>query len=81
MIDVRNGELALRKARIALITQVQAQYYAVLVAEETVRITEALARFTDESYRIQIEQVRRRRGRSLRADATPQCWRSKSARP
>ncbi len=58
MIDVRNGELTLRKARIALITQVQAQYYAVLVAEETVRITEALARFTDASYHIQIEQVR-----------------------
>jgi cobalt-zinc-cadmium efflux system outer membrane protein len=58
MIDVRNGVLALRKARISLITQVQARYYAVLVAEETVRINEALARFTDEAYRIQIEQLR-----------------------
>ncbi len=58
MIDVRNGVLALRKARISLITQVQSRYYAVLVAEESVRVTEALARFADESYRIQIEQLR-----------------------
>jgi len=58
MIDVRNGVLALRKARISLITQVQSRYYAVLVAEETVRVTEALARFADEAYRIQIEQLR-----------------------
>jgi len=58
MIDVRNGELALRKARIALITQVQAHYYAVLVAAETVRITEELTRFADEAYRIQVEQLR-----------------------
>ena len=58
MIDVRNAELALRKARIALITQVQARYYAVLVAEEAMRTNEALARFTDQAYRIQIEQLR-----------------------
>ena len=58
MIDVRNGVLALRKARVSLITLVQSRYYAVLVAEESVRVTEALARFADESYRIQIEQLR-----------------------
>ena len=37
MIDVRNAELRYAKARIALITQVQARYYAVLVAEEAMR--------------------------------------------
>jgi cobalt-zinc-cadmium efflux system outer membrane protein len=58
MVDYRNAQLAVRKARIAVITQVQARYYAVLVAEEGVRTTEALATFTDEVYRVQIEQLR-----------------------
>jgi cobalt-zinc-cadmium efflux system outer membrane protein len=58
MMDVRNGVLALRKARVSLVTLVQSRYYAVLVAEEAVRVTEALAHFADESYRIQIEQLR-----------------------
>jgi cobalt-zinc-cadmium efflux system outer membrane protein len=58
MIDYRNAQLALRKARVAVITQVQARYYAVLVAEEGVRTTEALVAFTDEVYRVQIAQLR-----------------------
>ncbi|HEY5311063.1 MAG TPA: TolC family protein, partial [Pirellulales bacterium] len=58
MIDVRNAELALRRDRIGLITQVQARYYAVLVAEEGVRTMDALVRFTEAAYRIQVEQLR-----------------------
>jgi outer membrane protein, heavy metal efflux system len=58
MMDVRNAELTLRKTRIMLITTVQARYYAVLVAEEAVRVNEALVRFTEDAYRIQVEQLR-----------------------
>ncbi len=57
-IDIRIAELALRKMRIQVITDVQSRYYAVLVAEEAVRATHALAAFTDEIYRIQTEQLR-----------------------
>lgn len=57
-IDIRNAELTLQKVRVALVTQVQARYFAVKVAEEAMIATEALARFTDEAYRIQIEQLR-----------------------
>jgi cobalt-zinc-cadmium efflux system outer membrane protein len=58
LTDVRNAELALRKARIGLITQIQARYYAVLVAEEAVHVTQALAHFTDQAYIVQREQLK-----------------------
>ncbi len=57
-MEIRKAELNLRKTRIAVITQVQARYYAVLVAEESVRATHALAAFTAEAYRVQVEQLR-----------------------
>jgi cobalt-zinc-cadmium efflux system outer membrane protein len=50
-MDLRNAELALRRARSDLATQVRNAYFAVLVAKETVRVNKALARFTDEVYR------------------------------
>jgi cobalt-zinc-cadmium efflux system outer membrane protein len=52
-MDLRNAELALRRARSDLATQVRNAYYGVLVAKETVRVSKALARFTDEIYRLQ----------------------------
>src|SRR5262249_29118633 len=52
-MDLRNAELALKRARSDLATQVRNAYYAVLVAQETVRVTRALARFTDEIYLLQ----------------------------
>jgi cobalt-zinc-cadmium efflux system outer membrane protein len=52
-MDLRNAELALRRARSDLATQVRNAYYGVLVAKETVRVNKALARFTDEIYRLQ----------------------------
>lgn len=55
---VRTTELALRKARIVLITQIQARYYAVLVAIESMRETQALAEFTDQAFRVQTEQLK-----------------------
>jgi cobalt-zinc-cadmium efflux system outer membrane protein len=41
-----------------LLTQVRTNYFAVLVALETVKITRALTRFTDEVYSVQTDQVR-----------------------
>jgi cobalt-zinc-cadmium efflux system outer membrane protein len=54
-VDLRNAELALRRARADLATQVRAAYYNLLVARETVRVNGALARFTDEIFRLQAE--------------------------
>ena len=54
-IDLRNAELALKRARSDLSTAVRNAYYGFLVAQETVRVTRAVARFTDEIYRLQAE--------------------------
>jgi cobalt-zinc-cadmium efflux system outer membrane protein len=51
--DLDNAELALRRARSDLATQVRNAYFALLVAREGVRINRALAQFTDDVYRIQ----------------------------
>ena len=51
--DLDNAELALRRARSDLATSVRNAYYALLVAQESVRVTRALAHFTDEIYRLQ----------------------------
>jgi cobalt-zinc-cadmium efflux system outer membrane protein len=53
-MDFRNAELALKRARSDLATGVRNAYYGVLVAKETVRVTRALARFTDDIYRLQV---------------------------
>jgi outer membrane protein, heavy metal efflux system len=53
-MDLRNAELALKRARSDLATAVRNAYYGVLVAEESVRVTRALARFTDDIYRLQV---------------------------
>ncbi len=52
---LHNAELALRRARSDLATQVRNAYFAVLVAKETVRVNRALAHFTDEVYRLQAD--------------------------
>jgi cobalt-zinc-cadmium efflux system outer membrane protein len=54
-MDLRNAELALRRARSDLATQVRTAYYSVVVAQETVRVTKALARYTDEIFRLQTD--------------------------
>jgi cobalt-zinc-cadmium efflux system outer membrane protein len=56
-MDLHNAELALRRARSDLATQVRNAYFAVLVAKETVRVDRALARFTDEVYRLQAQML------------------------
>jgi cobalt-zinc-cadmium efflux system outer membrane protein len=52
-MDLRNAQLALRRARSDLATRVRSAYFAVLVAKESVRVNNALARYTDEIYRLQ----------------------------
>ncbi len=51
----RNSQVAFRRAQSDLATQVRQNYFAVLVAQENVKISKALARFTDEIYRIQVD--------------------------
>jgi cobalt-zinc-cadmium efflux system outer membrane protein len=51
--DLDNAELALKRARSDLATAVRNAYFGLIVAQETVRVTRALARFTDEIYRLQ----------------------------
>ena len=51
-MDLRNTELALRRARSDLSTRVRNSYYALLVAKETVRVNRGLAVMTDEIYRL-----------------------------
>jgi cobalt-zinc-cadmium efflux system outer membrane protein len=50
--DLDNAQLALRRARSDLSTNVRNAYFALIVAEETMRVNRALARFTDEIYRL-----------------------------
>jgi cobalt-zinc-cadmium efflux system outer membrane protein len=50
--DLRNAQLALRRARSDLATRVRNAYYALLVAKETVRVNRALAQFTDQVYEL-----------------------------
>jgi cobalt-zinc-cadmium efflux system outer membrane protein len=57
LMDLRNAEVALQRAQSDLISQVRAGYFAVLVAQENVKVSRALVRFTDEVYKIQVEQV------------------------
>src|SRR4029077_230196 len=56
-VDLMNTQLALQQARIDLLADVRRQYFALLIARESVRINEAVVRFTHELYRIQSEQV------------------------
>jgi outer membrane protein, heavy metal efflux system len=54
-MDLLNAEVALRRAQSDLATQVRTSYFGVLVALENVKVSLALARFTDNVYRIQVD--------------------------
>ena len=56
-VDLMNSQLLLRQARNDLLGQVRRQYFALLIARESIRINEAIVRFTHEVYRIQVDQV------------------------
>ena len=57
VMELLNTKLALKRAYTDLAYQVRTNYFAVLVALESVRINEALYQFTDEIYRVQVELV------------------------
>lgn len=57
-VDLMNKQLALRKARAELLAKVRNGYYAVLVAREGLKYSEALVAFTNEVYRVQVEQLK-----------------------
>jgi cobalt-zinc-cadmium efflux system outer membrane protein len=54
-MDLKNAELALRRARFDLATQVRTAYYNFVVTRETVRVNRALAHYTDEIFRLQAD--------------------------
>ena len=56
-MSLHQAELALRRARSDLSTQVRNAYFAVLVAKETVRVNRAVAYFTDEVYHLQTRML------------------------
>jgi cobalt-zinc-cadmium efflux system outer membrane protein len=51
--DLENADLALKRARSDLSTAVRSAYFTLLVDVETLAVTRALARFTDDIYRLQ----------------------------
>jgi cobalt-zinc-cadmium efflux system outer membrane protein len=53
-----NAEIELRQTRIDVLTQVRANYYAVLVAQESLARDIALERFTTEAFRIQVDKLK-----------------------
>jgi cobalt-zinc-cadmium efflux system outer membrane protein len=56
-MDFANAQVALRRARIDVVTQVRSAYFHVIVAQETLRISRALAELADEVYRLQLRLV------------------------
>lgn len=56
-VDLMNSQLLLRQARNDLLSQVRRQYFALLIARESITINEAIVRFTHSLYRIQVDQV------------------------
>ena len=57
LMNLRNAELAFKRARSDLATTIRGDYYTLLVAKETVRVNKALAQFTDEIFRLQADLV------------------------
>jgi cobalt-zinc-cadmium efflux system outer membrane protein len=57
-MDLRNAELALKRAKTDLTHTIRGQYYQVLVAQENVRVSRALADFSSAVYDIQVKNVR-----------------------
>jgi cobalt-zinc-cadmium efflux system outer membrane protein len=55
IMEVLNAQLALRRARADLRYNVRTAYFGVLVARENIKITDALFRFVNEIYTLQIE--------------------------
>jgi cobalt-zinc-cadmium efflux system outer membrane protein len=57
-MDLRNAEVALRRAQMDLATRIRGGYFAVLVARENVRINSVLVHLVTKVYEGQVELVR-----------------------
>jgi cobalt-zinc-cadmium efflux system outer membrane protein len=57
-MDLRNAELARRRAQTDLITNIRRGYFQVLVAQENIRISKVLAQFAQRVYETQLQIVR-----------------------
>jgi cobalt-zinc-cadmium efflux system outer membrane protein len=57
-MDLQNAEIAFRRAETDLMANVRTSFYAVLVAQESVRANSGLVELTDEAYRVMVDQLR-----------------------
>ena len=57
--DLRNAAIAKKRAETDLATRVRGGYFAVLVAQESVRLNRALVKFTTNVYQVYFEQLKR----------------------
>ena len=57
VVDLRNAEVALNRARYDLATQVRSNYLGVLVARERIIVNDALTQFANRVYRVQVKRV------------------------
>jgi cobalt-zinc-cadmium efflux system outer membrane protein len=56
-VDLQNAELSLRRARFDLATQVRSNYLGVLVALERMKVNDALCKFANNVYQLQVKRV------------------------
>lgn len=57
-MDLRNAQIARRRAETDLITSIRRGYFQVLVARENIRLSHLLADFADKAYQVQAAKVR-----------------------
>lgn len=57
-VEVCNAQLTLRRTQSELATQVRTRYFAVLAAQERVRVAQAVNEFTQDIFRVQVERVK-----------------------
>src|SRR5262249_8474221 len=56
-MDLDNAQLAYRRAEADLMTNVRSAYFAVLTAEESMRLNRALVALTDEIYKVTVQTL------------------------
>jgi cobalt-zinc-cadmium efflux system outer membrane protein len=59
-MDLRNAEVALRRAQMDLATQIRTNYFQLLVDRENMRINRILVAFADAVYEVQAREIRSR---------------------
>ena len=57
-VDLMNAQLQFRRTRFEVLSQIKASYFAVLVAQRNVMVTEALVHLMNEVYRIKRSRVK-----------------------